>query len=126
MGSIQDPQYGLIAWELSGAVMFVCVAELVYRGSVKEKMSFLQCLKSLVPSSSEKKPYSFIDGVILGFAKVQMALAAISYCYLRQGKENPISVSLVALIFISCFVFYRLLRNRFSKGSPVLPVRQEN
>ncbi|KAG8643106.1 hypothetical protein MANES_11G004300v8 [Manihot esculenta] len=89
-----QPRYGLIVWGLCSAVMFVCIAELIFKGMIKEKLSILQCLKSLLPFSSPggKKPYGFVDALILLGAKVQMALASIGYAYLHQdiNKEKGI------------------------------------
>ncbi|KAJ9179573.1 hypothetical protein P3X46_011347 [Hevea brasiliensis] len=126
MASPHHPQYGLIVWGLSSAVMFISIAELIYKGMIKEKLSVLQCLKSLLPFSSSggKKPYSFVDGLILLGAKVQMVLASIAYAYLRQGKENPIKISLVSLVFMVCYAFSKLHKD--GNEANLLPVRQEN
>eukprot|EP00257_Ricinus_communis_P013332 XP_015570747.1 uncharacterized protein LOC8270894 [Ricinus communis] len=125
LASPKEPEKALIVCKLSLAIMIVCIAELVYRGLVKEKLTLMQCLKSLIPCSSEKKPYSFMDGLVLLAAKVQMVLASIEYGYLRKGKEPPIKVSLVSFIFIVCFVIYKLIKKNQGEAN-LLPVRQDN
>ncbi|KDP40519.1 hypothetical protein JCGZ_24518 [Jatropha curcas] len=122
MASLQEPQYGLVVWGLCFAMMLVCASELIYKGIIKEKLSILQCLKSLLPCSSsgnQKNPYSFFDGLILLGAKIQTAFASIGYGYLLQGKDNPIKVSFVSLIFLAFFLFARFFKNR--KEATILP-----
>ncbi|XP_022717450.1 uncharacterized protein LOC111276011 [Durio zibethinus] len=111
--SPKRPQFSLIAMVVSIVAMFTCIIELFDRGR-KAKVAFKrQGLRSWFyhPSSSEKSFYSFIDMFALISGLVQYIFSVVAYCYHRRGRENPIKVSVVSVIFIICMALSKFTSN---------------
>ncbi|EEF49575.1 putative disease resistance RPP13-like protein 1 [Ricinus communis] len=111
MASPKKPQYALVAASLSLAVLFVCISELIYKAMKKNSATFFQILRCMLHGSLEKNPYTFIDWFGLLSAFGQVVVSSIAYVYMRQGKDNPIKVSVVSLSFIICLASSKLVKN---------------
>uniref|UniRef100_A0A6M2EEP8 Uncharacterized protein n=1 Tax=Populus davidiana TaxID=266767 RepID=A0A6M2EEP8_9ROSI len=93
--------YALIGMVLAFVALLLAAAELIHM-ALKER--------SILPyTSATRKPVGTIEYFGLASAVCQCVYSTVEYLYTRQGKDNPIKMDLLPLIFVSCVVISKFI-----------------
>uniref|UniRef100_A0A6N2MB65 TIR domain-containing protein n=1 Tax=Salix viminalis TaxID=40686 RepID=A0A6N2MB65_SALVM len=97
--------YALVGMVLAFVALLLATAELIHMAR-KERMSLLPSF--LRPSTTALAPGKPVGSIVEYFVLVgavwQCFYSTVEYAYACQKKDNPIEMSLLAFIFLSCVV----------------------
>ncbi|KAF9660852.1 hypothetical protein SADUNF_Sadunf19G0006800 [Salix dunnii] len=102
----------LVGMVLAFVALLLATAELIHMAR-KERMSLLPIFhRSSTTTLAPGKPVGTIGTIVEYFGLVggvwQCVYSTVEYAYARQKKDNPIKMSLLPLIFLSCVAISKL------------------
>ncbi|KAJ6292188.1 hypothetical protein OIU76_024160 [Salix suchowensis] len=100
--------YALVGMVLAFVALLLSTAELIYM----ERMSLLPIFHrtSIAPG---KPVGTIVEYFGLVGAVWQCFYSTVEYAYARQKKDNPIKMSLLPFIFLSCVVISKLIKKSY-------------